>query len=129
MDDDRDGADTLAALLECLRYRVETAYDGRGGLEAAIEFRPNVAILDIAMPGIDGLALARRLRARPGGESLLLIALTGWADERSRRLSREAGFDHFLVKPAAMEALVAAIGRVADEAGWEGPSSATAVRP
>lgn len=117
VDDNRDGADALAALLELLCYRVETAYDGRGGLEAAIESRPDVAILDIAMPGMDGYALARRLRARPEGEGILLIALTGWANERSRRLSREAGFDHFFVKPVAIEALAAAIGRVADEAG------------
>jgi CheY-like chemotaxis protein len=115
VDDNRDSADSLAVLLEMLGYRVETAYDGRRGLKAAIESRPDVAVLDISMPGIDGYALARRLRARPGGEELRLIALTGWADERSRRLSREAGFDHLLVKPTAIEALVAAIGRAGGE--------------
>jgi len=96
---------------------VDVAYDGRLGLEEAIGSRLDVAVLDIGLPRLDGYALARRLRARPGGEGLLLIALTGWAGEEHQRLAREAGFDHFLIKPVSIAALVAAIESLVDDAG------------
>jgi CheY-like chemotaxis protein len=117
VDDHRDSADSLAAVLVLIGYRVTTAYDGPGALEAAIASRPDVAVLDLGMPGMDGHELGRRLRALPRGGDVVLIALTGWVGEEYRRLSREAGFDHFLVKPVSLDALVDAIGSVAGRAG------------
>jgi CheY-like chemotaxis protein len=115
--DDRDAADSLALVLGVLGYRVEVAYGGAGAVEAAIEAIPDVAVLDLGMPGMDGYELARRLRARPRGEEVILVALTGWVGEPYRRRAREAGFDHFLAKPASLEALISALGGVVGPAG------------
>jgi CheY-like chemotaxis protein len=86
-------------------------------VEAAIEAIPDVAVLDLGMPGMDVYELARRLRARPRGEEVILVAVTGWVGEPYRRRAREAGFDHFLGKPASLEALVGAVGGVVAPAG------------
>jgi CheY-like chemotaxis protein len=112
VDDDRDTANSLAVVLGLLGYRVEVAYGGPGAVEAAIEAIPDVAVLDLGMPGMNGYELARRLRARPRGEEVVLVALTGWVGDHYRRLAREAGFDHFLAKPASLEALIGALGGV-----------------
>jgi CheY-like chemotaxis protein len=117
VDDHPDSADTLSAVLDLLGHRVTTAYDGPSALEGAIEARPDVAVLDIGMPGMHGYELARRLRALPRGEEIVLIALTGWVGAKYRRLSREAGFDHFLAKPVSLDSLVGAIGSVVGRAG------------
>src|SRR5690606_6397238 len=111
-DDNRDAAATLATLLELDGHTVQTAHDGPTALEAALERRPNVALLDIGMPGLDGYELAERLRALPG-EPLRLIALTGWGQEEDKRRARGAGFDEHLTKPVdplLLRRVIAAVG-------------------
>jgi CheY-like chemotaxis protein len=104
VDDNRDGAESLAALLRHFGNDVRTAHDGRLGLEVAAAYRPDVVLLDIGLPGMDGLEVCRRLRVRSGDQPLI-VALTGYGQEADRRRSREAGFDAHLVKPADLEAL------------------------
>jgi CheY-like chemotaxis protein len=106
VDDLRDSADGLAVLLGLFGHRARAAYDGRAALAIADEWRPDVAILDIAMPGMNGYELARRLRAEHPGREILLIALTGFGDDEHRRLATEAGFDHYFLKPVPVDILV-----------------------
>jgi CheY-like chemotaxis protein/nitrogen-specific signal transduction histidine kinase len=105
VDDNRDGAQGLALMLDLEGHDVRTAADGLEALEIAEEFRPNVVLLDIGMPGIDGYETARRMRARPWGASVLLCAQTGWGQEDDKRRARNAGFDRHLVKPVDPEEL------------------------
>jgi CheY-like chemotaxis protein len=98
-DDNHDAADSLAMMLAMRGHQTRTAYDGEAALAVAAEFRPDVAIVDIGMPKLDGYEVARRLRADGHGAELRLIALTGWGHDRDRRRAREAGFDAHLVKP------------------------------
>jgi len=104
-DDNIDAADSLAALLAAGGHAVRTVYDGSEAVRAAPEFRPDLAFLDIGMPGMDGYQTARALRALPQLAGLRLVALTGWGAREDRARSREAGFDHHLLKPAAPEQL------------------------
>lgn len=99
VDDNHDVADSLVMLLECLGAEVRVAYDGPSALETLIGFAPEIALIDIGMPGMDGYETAKRIRERPQGRDLTLIALTGWGQEEDRRRTREAGFDRHLVKP------------------------------
>lgn len=99
VDDNRDAADSLAMLLRTPGNEIRTAYDGLEALQAASEFRPEVVLLDIGLPNIDGHEVAQRLRREPWGQRVCLIAVTGWSDESDRARSRAAGFDHHLVKP------------------------------
>lgn len=104
VDDLVDTADTMAELLELFGHEVRTAYGGMEALAVARDFRPELVLLDIGMPGMDGYETARRLRAEHG-ENMLLVALTGYARETDRQMTREAGFNHHLAKPVAPEAL------------------------
>ena len=104
-DDSRDAADSLRALLELLGAQVRVAYDGPTALNAFSSYRPEVVLLDIGMPGMDGLEVARRIRQRPESRDVTLIALTGWGQEKDRHNSAAAGFNHHLVKPVDFEAL------------------------
>jgi two-component system CheB/CheR fusion protein len=99
-DDNRDAAESLAALLRLAGHQVVTAIDGVAAIEAAPEFLPEVALLDIGMPRLNGYEVARRIRQEPWGREMLLVALTGWAKEEDQRRTKEAGFDIHLVKPA-----------------------------
>ena len=99
VDDNRDAADSLAMLLRTTGNEIRTAYDGLEALQVASEFRPEVVLLDIGLPNIDGHEVAQRLRREPWGQRVCLIAITGWSDESDRARSRAAGFDHHLVKP------------------------------
>src|SRR6202035_1696475 len=101
VDDNVDAAESLAMLLRLWGHEVAVAHDGPGALRAAETQPPEVALLDIGLPGMDGYELARRLRPQPGLERTVLVALTGWGQEEDRRRSQEAGFDHHLVKPVA----------------------------
>jgi signal transduction histidine kinase/ActR/RegA family two-component response regulator len=105
VDDSRDGADSLRALLELLGAEVRVAYDGPTALVAVSAFQPEVVLLDIGMPGMDGFEVARRIRLHPKSRKVTLIALTGWGQEKDRRDSEAAGFDHHLIKPVDMHAL------------------------
>jgi len=98
-DDNRDALDSLATLLECDGHEVYTAADGAAALALAAECRPDVMLLDIGMPKLDGYEVARRVRAQPWGNATVLIALTGWGQDEDRRRSREVGFNSHLVKP------------------------------
>ncbi|MCC2955494.1 response regulator [Massilia sp. IC2-477] len=113
-DDNTDAADSLAALLQAGGHTVRTVYDGAQALQAAPAFAPDLAFLDIGMPGMDGYQTARALRALPGLKDLRLVALTGWGAQEDRARSREAGFDHHLLKPAAPEQLAAILGAEGD---------------
>jgi CheY-like chemotaxis protein len=99
VDDDRDCAQTMTLMLGKMGNAVRAAYDGIEALDAAAAFRPDVVLLDLTLPKLDGCGAARRMRAEPWGKSILLVAMTGWARDEDRQRSREAGFDHHLVKP------------------------------
>jgi PAS domain S-box-containing protein len=110
-DDCRDAADSLAMLLRLMGNEVRTAGDGQEAVEVAEAFRPDVALLDIGMPRLNGYEVARRIREQPWGKDVFLVALTGWGQEEDRRRSQEAGFNSHLVKPvdpAALEQLLGA---------------------
>jgi PAS domain S-box-containing protein len=111
-DDNRDAADTLAMMVRLMGHEVRIARDGQEAVEAAEAFRPDVVLLDIGMPRLNGYDAARRLRDRPWGRDLLLVAVTGWGQEEDRRRSKEAGFEHHLVKPASPAALEKLLGSV-----------------
>src|SRR5262245_38603544 len=100
VDDNQDAANTLALLAGFWGCEVRTAYDGSSGLAAARDFQPDCLVLDIAMPGMDGYTLARRLRQQPELALAKYIALSAYSGPDHERRSQEAGFDHCLVKPA-----------------------------
>ena len=104
VDDNRDAADTLGMLLRNLGNEVRTAHDGLEALGAAEDFQPDVVLLDIGMPKMNGYDAARQIRGRRG-KSVILIAVTGWGQEEDRRRSADAGFDHHLTKPVNLGAL------------------------
>ena len=105
VDDSTDQADTLGLLLELMGHEVRVAYAGATALEIAASFEPDVALVDIGLPDFSGYELARRLRAEPRFEDMLLIAQTGWGQKKDRRRSKDAGFDHHLVKPVDADSL------------------------
>ncbi|MEM5438086.1 response regulator [Paraburkholderia diazotrophica] len=103
VDDSVDGAESMSILLEMLGHEVRVLYDGAAAIAAAPEFRPEVVLLDIGLPGIDGYHVARALRAEPASANALLIALTGYGQDSDRQRTHDAGFDHHLVKPASLD--------------------------
>jgi CheY-like chemotaxis protein len=110
VDDNQDSVETMAVLLKIFGHVVATAQDGMEAVETARAFRPDIALLDLSMPKLNGYDAARRMREESGQSNLLLVALTGWAGEEAKRRSMEAGFDVHMVKPidfAALEKLVA----------------------
>jgi DNA-binding response OmpR family regulator len=108
VDDSQDSAESLALLLELHGHEVRTAFAGPAALEAASTFLPEIVLLDIGLPGMDGYEVARRLRVEHDG--CRLIALTGYGREDDRERSREAGFDHHLVKPVDLAELTRVLG-------------------
>jgi signal transduction histidine kinase len=105
VDDNADAAELLAASVEMTGHVVAVAHDGPEALKAAADFRPDVALLDIGLPVMDGYELARHLRALPGLSSLRLIAVTGYSQEADRRQAEAAGFENYLVKPIQLAQL------------------------
>jgi len=105
VDDNEDAADSLATLLGVMSYEVRVAYDGPEAIEAADEFEPAVALLDIGLPKLSGYDIARHIR-QTRGDGVLLVAITGWGQEEDRRRAREAGFDHHFTKPVDFEVLL-----------------------
>lgn len=112
VDDNHDAADSLGWLLETLGAQVRVAYDGAEALRLIREWRPELVLLDVSMPGIDGLEVAAQVRADPGLDTVMLVALTGGGLDDDRRRSRQAGFDRHLLKPIDVDSL----GAVLDEA-------------
>ena len=110
-DDNADASWALAQLLRRAGHRTRRAAGGAEALERAFEQTPDVAVLDIGMPDIDGVEVARRLRAAPATRDIVLVALTGWSSASDRARALEAGFDALLSKPADLQALLGAIER------------------
>jgi CheY-like chemotaxis protein len=110
VDDNRDSAESLAALLKLNGNTTYTAFDGLRALEAGATFRPDVVLLDIGLPELNGYDVARKIREQPWGRNIVLIALTGWGKEEDRRRSSEAGFNSHLVKPVEFANLNALLG-------------------
>jgi two-component system CheB/CheR fusion protein len=110
VDDNRDSADSLGLLLSIDGHTVRTAYDGASALDIARSFRPDVALQDVAMPGMDGYQVASKLRQFPETRDATLIALTGFTSSEDEEAARLAGFDHRLGKPVDFEALVGMLG-------------------
>jgi CheY-like chemotaxis protein len=108
-DDNRDSAESMAALLTLLGHRVRVAHDGAEAVEAAEGFRPQLILMDVGMPRLDGYDATRRIRERPWGQAVRVIALTGWGQDGDRERSRDAGCDGHLVKPVELAALRAAL--------------------
>ncbi|AJK45937.1 ATP-binding response regulator [Burkholderia plantarii] len=116
VDDSVDGAESMSVLLRILGHEVRTLYDGASAIAAAPMFRPEVVMLDIGLPGMDGYEIARALRGLPATAGALLIALTGYGQESDRQRTRAAGFDHHLVKPATLEDIERAIATAGTDA-------------
>ena len=112
VDDNRDAADTCAALLEISGYEVRVAYEPAGALALLDHYVPDVALLDIGLPGMSGYELARRLRAHPHGGACRLIALTGYGQAEDVALARQHGFDLHLTKPAQADLLLERVGEL-----------------
>jgi CheY-like chemotaxis protein len=106
VDDNVDAAEALAMLLRLTGHDTATAFDGVEALGRAAEFRPDIVLLDIGMPRLDGYGTARAMRAEPWGRDLTLVALTGWGQRKDRDRTLEAGFNAHLVKPVATDALL-----------------------
>jgi CheY-like chemotaxis protein/two-component sensor histidine kinase len=105
VDDNVDAAETLALVLEMEGCRTRLVHDGLGAIPAAQDFAPDVVLLDIGLPGINGYEVATRLRADARFADTVLVAITGWGSEQDRRRAGEAGFDHHLTKPVDLEVL------------------------
>jgi CheY-like chemotaxis protein len=117
VDDNHDAADSLGMLLEFLGAEVKVVHDGYAALEAMRSFAPAVVLLDLGMPGMNGLEVARRMREDPACREATLVALTGWGQREDRRRTHEAGFDYHLVKPADVSTLQSILSlREAEEA-------------
>lgn len=105
VDDNADSADSLVMLLRLLGHEAEVARDGLEAVETALRTRPDVVLLDIGLPRLNGFEAARRIRLSPHGRGMKLIAVTGWGQDEDRNLSRSAGFDEHLVKPVDIDRL------------------------
>ncbi|HVR69670.1 MAG TPA: response regulator [Vicinamibacteria bacterium] len=110
VDDNQDSADTMAELIRIWGHEVRTANDGPSALECARGFHPQVVLLDVGLPGMDGYELARLLRAE-GLAGRLLVSVTGYGEDEDRRRAEEAGFDHHLTKPVDPDTLLRLVGR------------------
>jgi CheY-like chemotaxis protein/two-component sensor histidine kinase len=110
VDDNRDAADSLALMLSLSGHETHAIYDGAAALELAARFMPDVVLLDIGMPELNGYEVAERLRRLPWGHRVVLIALTGWGQDEDRRRALAAGFDHHLTKPVDPQRLATLLG-------------------
>ncbi len=120
VDDNHDSAASLGILLRLTGNDVRTAHDGLEAVEVAASFHPEVALLDIGMPRMNGYDAARAIRKQPGGAQIVLIAVTGWGQEADRHRSLEAGFDHHLVKPVDPAALIQLLATLQPNAPADG---------
>ncbi|MGL4551117.1 MAG: hybrid sensor histidine kinase/response regulator, partial [Gemmataceae bacterium] len=112
VDDNVDAALSLADVLRACRHHARTAHDGLTAVQTAIDYRPDVVLLDIGLPELDGLEVARRIRQQPALAGVVLVAVTGYGLASDRELSRVAGFDHHLIKPTEFEAVQAILATV-----------------
>ena len=114
VDDNHDSADSLAMLMELHGHDVYIAHDGQSALDSAEQYRPDVVLLDIGLPVLNGHDVCRRIRQQPWGQAMVLIALTGWGQDEDRRRSQEAGFDGHLVKPVDQTRLLALLASLTE---------------
>jgi PAS domain S-box-containing protein len=105
VDDNRDSAEMLSMVLKALGNETCTAHDGLEAIDMAAEYRPDIVFMDIGMPKLNGYEAARRIREQPWGKRMVLVALTGWGQEEDKQRTKEAGFDHHLVKPVEPDIL------------------------
>jgi CheY-like chemotaxis protein len=105
VDDNEDGAQSLAMVLNLNAHETQLVHDGEAAIAAAERFRPDVVLLDIGLPLLNGYEVCRRIRQQSWGRNLFLVAMTGWGQEEDRQRSTEAGFDAHLVKPVNLDAL------------------------
>jgi len=110
VDDNQDGAESMTFLLRAMGQDATMALDGEQALELAVSFQPDVVLMDIGLPRLNGYDAGRRIREMPGGDRVVLVALTGWGQDDDRRQSREAGFDHHWVKPVDLQVLRELLG-------------------
>ena len=115
VDDNRDAADALASLLELEGNEAHVAHDGIAAVAAADALQPDVMLVDIGLPGLNGYEVAARIRLEPWGASVLLVALTGWGHPEDRAKSEDAGFDYHLVKPVELAVLTELLARHASQ--------------
>ncbi|KAK43366.1 response regulator [Caballeronia sp. EK] len=111
VDDSDDAALAMSMLLEALGHEVRTEHDGPRALASIDDFKPDVVVLDIGLPGMSGFDVAREMRKRDATRSVLLLALTGWGSEADRQSALDAGFDHHLTKPVDVTDLEALLAR------------------
>ena len=114
IDDNSQAADVAAELLSLYGYETAVAYSGAEGLQSAKDFAPDVILLDLGMPVMDGFQVAAALRAQPQFSDLALVAFTAWGDKGTRQRTQDAGFDQHITKPAGMEEILRAIGTACD---------------
>jgi PAS domain S-box-containing protein len=114
VDDNVDTVTTLAMLVQESGHDVRTAFDGSAVLEAALDYRPNVVLLDIGLPGLNGFEVAKQLRQQPTLKNVVLVAMTGYGQESDRKRSKEAGFDHHLVKPGDFGKVLQILATIAE---------------
>ena len=105
IDDNREAAELMRRLLRLMGHKVTTAYRGWAALEEADEQRPQLVVIDLAMPGMDGFEIATRLRESPKTRNATLVAVSGWLNSDCRQRAFEAGFDHFIPKPVDVDVL------------------------
>jgi PAS domain S-box-containing protein len=125
IDDNEDGAHTLRDVLETGGHEVRVALDGPAGLQAARDFEPDVVVCDIGLPGMDGYAVARTIRAEPALRGVRLVALSGYARPEDVQRAREAGFDHHVPKPPPLDALAALVAAAPARARAAPPGQAS----
>jgi len=113
VDDNADAVEMMGTLLELHGHEVRVAYDGHSALDVAREFRPDVGLFDIGLPGMSGYDLARQVRNDPDLGAMYLVAVTGWGQAKDRLSAREAGFDAHVTKPAAPETIERLIAQAA----------------
>jgi PAS domain S-box-containing protein len=116
VDDNRDSADSLAMMLKIMGNDTHTAYDGEEAVTLSDKFRPDVILLDIGLPKLNGYEACRRIRARSEGEKLVIIAQTGWGQDEDRQRTHDAGFDHHMVKPVDPNALMKMLAGLSEAA-------------
>jgi CheY-like chemotaxis protein len=115
VDDNRAAAEMLATLFRLKGSAVQLAHDGEAAVLTAEKFLPDVVLLDLGMPKLNGYDACRRMREQPWGERMIIVALTGWGRDEDRERTREAGFDHHLVKPVRLLTLLDAIAALAEK--------------
>ena len=104
-DDNPDAATSLSLLLELMGHTTHVVHDGIEAVEVAAEFQPDIILLDIGMPRLNGFEACGRIRAQPANKNIVIAALTGWTQDEKRQRSEEAGFDFYLIKPVEPDAL------------------------